>query len=134
MQEKLLVIQAEHVSLKAFEAILGGDYKLILKNDGLEAIDWLEKGNHTDMVIADAGMPYLNSVDFMKELRSRPAYRDLPILILSELDQVTERTFYLQAGATDFAVKPLSKSQLKQRIRQLLENSKFNPQETRMAS
>jgi DNA-binding response OmpR family regulator len=134
MQERLLIIQTENASLKAFENVLGSDYKLILKNDGLEALDWLEKGNHVDLVIADAGMPYLTSVDFIKELRSRPAYRDLPLLILSELDKVMERNSYIQVGATDFVVKPLSKSQLKQRVRQLLENSTFDSQETRMAS
>jgi DNA-binding response OmpR family regulator len=114
--------------------VLGGDYKLILKNDGLEALDWLEKGNHVDLVIADAGMPYLHSVDFIKEVRSRVLYRELPLLILSELDKVMERNAYIQVGATDFVVKPLSKSQLKQRVRQLLENSVYNAQESRMAS
>ena len=134
MQEKILIIQTENASLKAFDMVLGSDYKLILKNDGLEALEWLEKGNLADLIIADAAMPYLNSVDFIKELRSRHLYRDIPLLILSELDKVMDRNSYIQAGATDFVVKPLSKSQLKQRVRQLLENSSFNTQETRLAS
>ena len=134
MQEKILIIQTENASLKAFDMVLGSDYKLILKNDGLEALEWLEKGNLADLIIADAAMPYLNSVDFIKELRSRHLYRDIPLLILSELDKVMDRNSYIQAGATDFVVKPMSKSQLKQRVRQLLENSSFNTQETRLAS
>ncbi len=134
MQEKILIIQTENSSLKAFDMVLGSDYKLILKNDGLEALEWLEKGNLADLIIADAAMPYLNSLDFIKELRSRHLYRDIPLLILSELDKVMDRNSYIQAGATDFVVKPMSKAQLKQRVRQLLENSNFNTQETRLAS
>jgi len=133
MQEKLLLIQADTGTVKTFDAVLGGEYKLIVKNDGLEAIEWLEKGNCADLVIADAAMPYLSSVDFIKELRSRVAYRDVPIFILSSLDRVTERTYYIQAGASDFAVTPLSKAQLKQRIRQLLDTAKGKTQDIRMA-
>jgi len=134
MQEKLLIIQTDNAALKTFEAVLGSEYTLIIKNDGLEGIEWLEKGNQAALVIADARMPYLSSVDFLKEVRLRFNYRYVPILILSDLDQVTERNYYLQAGASDFAIKPLSKTQLRQRIRQLLENSKLSSQETRMAS
>ncbi|MDJ1505487.1 response regulator [Xanthocytophaga agilis] len=134
MQEKLLIIQTESAVIKTFEAVLGSEYKLIVKNDGLEAIDWLEKGNHADLIIADAGMPYLNSVDFIKELRSNIAHRSIPILILSDLDKVTERNLYIHAGATDFAIKPLSKSQLKQRIRQLLGKSTLDSQDVLLAS
>ncbi|MCU0353498.1 MAG: response regulator [Cytophagales bacterium] len=134
MQEKLLLIQADAAALKAMEAVLGSDYKLIGKHDGLEALEWLEKGNYADLIIADSGMPYLSSTDFIKELRSQAAYRLLPILVLSDLDQVTERNHYIQAGATDFAIKPLPKSQLRQRIRHLLETARTNDSGLRMAS
>lgn len=129
MQEKVLMIQMEFAIAKAMETVLGNAYQLITKNDGLEAIDWLEKGNHADIIIADAAMPYLSSVDFIRELRSRPMFRHVPILLLSDLDQVTERSYYLNAGASDFAVKPLPKAQLKQRIRLLLDGAKANHQE-----
>ena len=115
--------------MRAMETVLGNTYQLIAKNDGLEAIDWLEKGNHADIIVADAAMPYLSSVDFLRELRSRPLFRYMPILLLSDLNQVTERSYYINAGASDFAVKPLPKAQLKQRIRLLLDGAKASHQE-----
>ena len=115
--------------MRAMETVLGNTYQLITKNDGLEAIDWLEKGNHADIIVADAAMPYLSSVDFLRELRSRPLFRYMPILLLSDLNQVTERSYYINAGASDFAVKPLPKAQLKQRIRLLLDGAKASHQE-----
>ena len=134
MQEKLLFIQADASALRAMEAVLGGDYKLIGKHDGLEALEWLERGNHADLIIADSNMPYLSSTDFLKELRSQAAFRQLPVLVLSDLDQVTERNHYMQAGATDFAIKPLPKAQLRQRIRHLLDNPRPDDSEVRLAS
>jgi DNA-binding response OmpR family regulator len=128
MQEKVLMIQTG-TAIKSMETVLGNAYQLIAKNDGLEAIEWLEKGNHADIIVADVGMPYLSSVDFLRELRSRPALRHVPVLLLSDLDQVTERNYYINAGASDFAVKPLPKAQLKQRIRTLLDGLKTSQQE-----
>lgn len=123
------MIQTESAAARALEAVLGSAYQLIAKNDGLEAIEWLEKGNHADIIVADAAMPYLSSVDFLRELRSRPLFRHVPILLLSDLDQVTERSHYINAGASDFAVKPLPKAQLKQRIRLLLDGAKESQRE-----
>ncbi len=130
MQEKILIIQTDNIVTKALDSVLTSKYQVITKDDGLEAIEWLDQGNFADLIIADANMPYLDSFDFIREIRTRVYLKHTSILVVSDLDHVTDRSLYIRLGANDFLVKPFTKAQLKQRIGSLLEATPYNSQET----
>lgn len=74
-----------------------------------------------DVVIVDVGLPGMSGVELCARLRALEV--DLPILILSALDQVSDRVAGLQAGADDYLVKPFDLEELMLRIRALLRRS-----------
>lgn len=70
-----------------------------------------------DLVILDLGLPDMDGVEVIKQLR---AWSEVPILILSARSKETEKVIALDAGADDFLTKPFGVSECMARIRVLL--------------
>ncbi len=124
MREKVILINQDAGFQKSFEATLGKTYTVLSKKDGLEALEWLEKAGHADLIVADICMPHLAMEDFLRTLRLHAAFRHVPVLVLSNLAHLTERRKYLTLGANDFVVMPISVLQLKNRIADLIHHHK----------
>ena len=82
--------------------------------NGEEALQRLGHGGY-DLLILDLGLPVLGGSQVLKRIRTRDA--ELPILILTATDHVTERVACLDAGADDYLTKPFSFSELSARVR-----------------
>lgn len=52
-------------------------------SDGVEGLAWLAAGNRPRLVVLDLVMPRMTGEDFLREIRSRPAYRDLPVILMT---------------------------------------------------
>jgi two-component system response regulator PrrA len=74
-----------------------------------------------DLLIIDVGLPGMSGIELCERLRSVSVAT--PILILSALDQVSDRIAGLQAGADDYLVKPFDLEELTLRLRALLRRS-----------
>ncbi len=124
MRENVILINQDAGFQKSVEATLGKAYTVLSKRDGLEALEWLEKTGHADLIVADICMPHLAVEDFLRTLRLHAALRRVPVLVLSDLAHLTERRKYLDLGATDFVVMPISVLQLKNRVAHLIHHHK----------
>ncbi len=78
-----------------------------------------------DVLVADVGLPGMSGIDLCGRLRALDI--DLPILILSARDQVTDRIAGLAAGADDYLVKPFDLDELTLRLRALLRRARTSP-------
>ena len=84
---------------------------------GRAALATVEDGA-PDVVVLDVAMPDLDGVSVTRALRGQGL--ELPILILSALDEVSDRVAGLQAGADDYLVKPFAVDELVARLHALL--------------
>ena len=64
-----------------------------------------------DLIITDIMMPYMNGIDFIKELRYRKI--DVPVLIISAKDQYSDKEAGFKSGADDYMVKPIDSNEHK---------------------
>jgi len=71
-----------------------------------------------DVAIIDLGLPSLNGVDLIKELRQQN--KDFPILILTARENWQDKVEGLEAGADDYLTKPFHQEELKARINALI--------------
>lgn len=71
-----------------------------------------------DVIVLDVVMPDLDGVSVTKDLRGQG--RQMPILVLSALDEVDDRVAGLQAGADDYLIKPFAVDELVARLHALL--------------
>ena len=92
-------------------------YSVELAQDGLEALDVIAS-DRPDALVLDVMMPRLDGLEVCRQLRSTGD--DLPILVLTARDSVSERVAGLDAGADDYLPKPFALEELLARMRALL--------------
>ena len=92
-------------------------YDVALAADGRSALEQLE-AQPADVVVLDVSMPGLSGTEVCRTLRA--AGDDVPVLMLSALDEVADRVAGLQAGADDYLVKPFALQELLLRLQALL--------------
>ncbi len=115
---RILVVdddQAVRDSLRRSLAFNG--YEVELAGDGLAALESIAR-NRPDAVVLDVMMPRLDGLEACRRLRS--AGEDLPILVLTARDAVSDRVAGLDAGADDYLPKPFALEELLARLRALL--------------
>jgi two-component system response regulator MprA len=118
---RILVVdddQAVRDSLRRSLAFNGYDVELAA--DGLAALESIVR-NRPDAAILDVMMPRLDGLETCRRLRS--AGEDLPILVLTARDAVSDRVAGLDAGADDYLPKPFALEELLARLRALLRRS-----------
>ncbi|MFT3878091.1 MAG: response regulator [Gemmatales bacterium] len=79
-----------------------------------------------DLLLLDIMMPRMSGFEVCKRLRSNPATKSLPVLMVTALDQSADIERAVEAGTDDFMTKPINKSELLLRVRALVKgkNSK----------
>lgn len=92
-------------------------YSVDLAQDGVEALDAIAN-ERPDALVLDVMMPRLDGLEVCRQLRSTGD--DLPILVLTARDSVSERVAGLDAGADDYLPKPFALEELLARMRALL--------------
>ncbi|MCT9934486.1 response regulator transcription factor [Planotetraspora sp. A-T 1434] len=98
---------------------------LTLEGFAVEAADSghaaLEIADRVDAIVLDVSMSGMSGIEVCAELRRRGS--EVPILMLSALDEVADRVAGLTAGADDYMVKPFDLTELGLRLRALLRRS-----------
>jgi two-component system chemotaxis response regulator CheY len=93
--------------------------------NGKEALAKLENGN-VDFIITDWNMPEMNGLDFIKEVRSKPMYSSLPILMVTTRGTEHDVIEALQAKVNSYIVKPFTPQELKEKIEGILKTVQVN--------
>ena len=87
-----------------------------MKQNGAEAIRWLDDGNNPSLIITDLQMPYLDGGSFIRNLKISRFHRNTPIILLSaanDLETIVEQMPY---QADCFFKKPFNPDELKTSI------------------
>lgn len=87
-------------------------------SDGVKADMILKRAQPFDLVILDLGLPRLDGLSVLRNMRERN--RQIPVIILTARDGVGDRVKGLDLGADDYLVKPFSLVELEARVRALL--------------
>ena len=83
--------------------------------NGQEALQQLQ--NHRiDLVLLDWNMPLLSGIDFLKEVRARPDYAKLPIIMVTSEAAKYNVIEALKAGATDYIIKPVNEKNFREKL------------------
>src|SRR4051812_314786 len=104
---RVLVVDDSPTILKVVSAILARHgYEPAIARDGLVGIEMIKKGAKFDLVLLDFVMPRMNGYQFCRELRSSPAHRNLPVVLMSAKGDKIRGQFVQQTGAVDAITKP----------------------------
>ncbi|MFO0879048.1 MAG: response regulator [Gemmataceae bacterium] len=121
----LLVVDDEPIGRAAFQSLLAGQgYRLEYANDGPSA---LQKAADLlpDLIILDVMMPGMDGFEVTRRVRALPALAEVPILLVTALDDPASRLAGLEAGADDFITKPVDRIEMRARVRAITRLNRF---------
>lgn len=117
--EKILVVEDETKIARFLELeLLHEGYEVTLAHDGRTGLEIALK-NEYDLVILDVMLPSLNGMEVLRRLRQ---FSELPVIMLTAKDEVTDKVMGLDLGADDYITKPFAIEELLARIRTALKH------------
>ena len=124
MAVRILVVDDDRAVRESLRRSLSfNGYSVELAHDGVEALDMISS-DRPDALVLDVMMPRLDGLEVCRPLRSTGD--DLPILVLTARDSVSERVAGLDAGADDYLPKPFALEELLARMRALLRRRRLD--------
>lgn len=118
---KILIAEDDVMMMASIEYQLKKDgYNISKANNGSEAMAAFEK-EHPDLVVTDIIMPHTSGLEFIGFIRS--SYNNIPVLVLSALDEEDTVIEAFNLGADDFLTKPVKPGELSVRVKRLLEKA-----------
>jgi two-component system cell cycle response regulator len=119
MTARILVVDDVPANLKLLEARLTAEYfEVVTASSGPEALAICERAQ-CDVVLLDVMMPGMNGFEVCRRLKADPKTHHIPVVMITALDQPSDRVTGLEAGADDFLTKPVADVALLARIRSL---------------
>ncbi|RKZ39022.1 MAG: guanylate cyclase [Gammaproteobacteria bacterium] len=124
---KILVVDDELVNLQVLiNHLTLQNYAISRATNGIDALAEIEKGYKPDLVLLDVMMPKMTGYEVCRKIREQFPLNELPVLMLTAKNQVSDLVEGLESGANDYLTKPISKHELIARIKIHLQLSKLN--------
>lgn len=119
--KKIMVVDDNKIMRKLVGTLLLKEkkYEIVEAEDGIEALEKI-KGNSFDLIILDVMMPRLDGYGVCQKLRQNKEYADLPILMLTSLDDKDDMLKAFNVGVDDFISKPVDNTILSAKVASLL--------------
>lgn len=114
---QILLVEDDHALAKALQQALQQQKHAVNKVDSGKAALHIINVEKPDIVILDLGLPDMDGIDVLKNLRKK--HPDLPVLILTARAQLDDRIVGLDSGADDYLAKPFEMIELFARLRVL---------------
>ncbi len=120
MTARVLVVDDQPANVKLLEAMLNAEYfEVVTASNGEEALAVCARGL-CDLVLLDVMMPGMDGLEVCRRLKQNPQTAQLPVIIVTALDQPSDRLRGLEAGADDFLTKPINELALITRVKSLV--------------
>lgn len=100
-------------------ALKGAGYDVIEGVDGKDALAKLT-GQKVNLIISDVNMPNMDGIAFVRELKTRPAYKFTPVMMLTTESQDDKKEQGKAAGARAWMVKPFKPDALLAAVQKLV--------------
>jgi len=95
-------------------------FTVVTASDGVQALAKLKSGVKPDLIITDVNMPNMDGLELIRNVKTLPGFRFMPILTLTTESQTAKRDQAKQLGATGWLVKPVSGPDLIKVIKQVV--------------
>jgi sigma-B regulation protein RsbU (phosphoserine phosphatase) len=118
-ESRILIVDDARANIDILVQALRDEYKLSVAVDGAGALRAIEK-TPPDLVLLDIVMPALDGYEVCRQLRAQEQTRELPVMFLSSLEDVKDKTHGFEVGGNDYLTKPFEVLEVKARVRSLL--------------
>lgn len=120
INRKILVADDDSRNRKLLETLLRADGYLVASVDSGQATLDAVASDRPDLILLDLMMPGMDGFEVVRRLKGDVDARDIPIVMVTALDDAGSRMRLLAAGVADLIAKPVDRWQLKERLEQVL--------------
>ncbi len=124
-ESRVLIVDDVKANVDVLVQALRDDYRISVSLNGEAALRSVEK-NPPDLVLLDIVMPGLDGYEVCRRLRAAAPTRELPVMFLSSLDEVQNKTLGFEVGGNDYLTKPFEVLEVKARVRSLLKAKAYS--------
>jgi two-component system cell cycle response regulator len=119
-EAKVLIVDDNLQNLELLQAYLESlGCELLTARDGVEAAESIER-TPPDIILLDVMMPNMSGFELCSKIKSDPKKRDIPIVMVTALNEIGDVERAVECGTDDFLTKPVNKLELLTRVRSLL--------------
>ena len=118
----ILVVDDTPDNLSLMSELLKDNYKVRVANNGEKALKYAQGDGKPDLILLDIMMEGLSGYDVIRELKSNPSTRDIPVIFLTAMSAAEDEKKGLEMGAADYITKPISPPIVLARVKTQLEN------------
>jgi putative two-component system response regulator len=115
-QQSILAVDDTRANVDMLLAILGDYYEVSVAMDGSTAVDMALRFQ-PDLILLDLMMPGMDGYAVLERLKANPQTAEIPVLLVSALSEVQDKTRGFALGAVDFVTKPFEIEELLARVR-----------------
>jgi CheY-like chemotaxis protein len=94
-------------------------YRVVTANDGIEGLERVAS-DKPDLILLDVMMPRMDGIEVSKRLKSDPATKEIPVVLLSAKAQSSDIQSGIEAGADDYVTKPFDPLELLDKVAGLI--------------
>jgi diguanylate cyclase (GGDEF)-like protein/PAS domain S-box-containing protein len=125
LDSTVLIVDDTESGREILESVLlGQGYNLLFASDGYGALE-LAAAHNPDVILLDVMMPGLSGFDVCKRLRADPALAEVPVVLVTALDDADSRIQGIEAGADDFLSKPIDRREVRARVRTICRLNRY---------
>jgi adenylate cyclase len=130
----VLVVDDTEMNRDMLCALLAADgHESAVAENGRIALEKIQKNSY-DLILLDVMMPEMDGYQVLEQLKSKPNLRDIPVIVLSALDEIGSVVRCIELGAEDYLPKPFDPVLLRARIGACLEKKRLRDQEVQLRS
>lgn len=116
----MLIVDDIPTNVRLLEARLSAEYyEVLTASSGPEALEICQRGD-VDIILLDVMMPGMDGFEVCRRLKGDRRTSHVPVLMVTALDQPSDRVHGLEVGADDFLTKPVDDVQLMARVKSLV--------------
>lgn len=107
VKKKILIVEDDSFVMDIYQTkLVQSGFDVMLAVNGLEAIKKIEKEtNLPDLILLDIIMPYMDGLEVLKKLKENNNFKNIPVILLTNLSQKEEIEEGLKLGASDYLIK-----------------------------
>lgn len=118
-KETILVIEDQESIRMLMKNFLKSYYNVITKEDGLEGLSWMSKGNIPSLIILDMSLPNISGLEFLINIRNSGFFKDIPVIIVSGNECAVFKNQCFDLGINHYLTKPFNPIDLQTKIKTL---------------
>jgi PAS domain S-box-containing protein len=129
MQDKkirILAVDDEEIYIHAIVGLLAETYKIIVALNGREGLKIARADPPPHLILLDVMMPDMGGFEVCRQLKKDPLTKDIPIVFLSALEEVENKTKGFEVGGVDYITKPFQGEEVLARVKTHIENQELH--------